>query len=77
MSDIAKCEDFNCPSKEMCYRFTAPASELWQSYGKFNREEDALNCNMFWDNGLFCKYCHQKNGVHKISCPTKKIQINL
>ena len=24
-----------------------------------------------------CEYCHQKNGVHKISCPTNKIQINL
>jgi hypothetical protein len=77
MSDIAKCEDFNCPSKEMCYRFTAPANEFRQSYGKFNRKKDAFNCDMFWDNGLFCKHCHQKKGIHKISCPTQKIQINL
>ena len=25
----------------------------------------------------YCKYCHQKDGVHKMSCPTMKIQINL
>jgi len=24
-----------------------------------------------------CKYCHQINGVHKTSCPTLKIQVNL
>lgn len=75
--DISKCSDDQCPSKEICYRFTAPASEYWQSYGRFGREEDAYNCDMFWDNDLGCKYCHQLNGVHKISCPTHKIQINL
>lgn len=50
MSDIAKCEDNKCPSKLMCYRYTAPASEHRQSYGIFNREEDAVNCDMFWGN---------------------------
>jgi hypothetical protein len=50
MSDIAKCQDNKCPSRLMCYRFTAPASEFWQSYCNFNREEDANNCNMFWGN---------------------------
>ena len=50
MSDIAKCKDNKCPSRLMCYRFTAPASEYRQSYGIFNREEDANNCDMFWKN---------------------------
>ena len=50
MADITKCEDNLCPSKETCYRYTAPASEHWQSYGKFNREEDEDNCDMYWDN---------------------------
>jgi hypothetical protein len=50
MSDIAKCQDDKCPSREACYRFTAPASDFWQSYGNFNREEDATNCDMFWRN---------------------------
>ena len=53
MADIAKCNDALCPSKEYCYRFTAPASEYWQSYGMFNREGDADNCEMFWNNGKF------------------------
>ena len=70
MADIAKCNDALCPSKEYCYRFTAPASEYLQSYGVFKREgEDS--CNMFYPNGV-CKYCHQTDGVHKISCPTHK-----
>lgn len=50
MSDIAKCQDNKCPSKLMCYRFTAPANEYRQAYGIFNREEDAVNCDMFWNN---------------------------
>jgi len=104
MSDISKCNDTQCPSNKYCYRFTAPANEFWQSYGSFNREEDADNCDMFWANGLNsikcknvhsegntcssndcrypkcveqCKYCHQLNGNHKMSCPTMKIQVNL
>jgi hypothetical protein len=49
MADITKCEDNFCPSKETCYRYTAPAS-TYQSYGRFNREEDEDNCDMYWDN---------------------------
>lgn len=52
MSDIAKCLDVHCPSKLICYRYTAPASEVWQSYGVFNREQDAVNCEMYWPNNL-------------------------
>jgi len=36
MVDIAKCEGqkglIHCPYKENCYRFTAKADELYQSY---------------------------------------------
>ena len=49
MADISKCSDNLCPSKETCYRYTAPASEHYQSYGKFSREEDEDNCNMYWE----------------------------
>jgi hypothetical protein len=49
MADITKCADNLCPSKETCYRYTAPAS-MYQSYGVFNREEDEDNCDMYWDN---------------------------
>ena len=70
MNDIAKCADDKCPSKDFCYRFTAPESVFGQAYGQFEREEDAYNCDMFWDNGI-CKYCHQKNS-HKATCITQK-----
>ena len=74
MADIAKCSDSLCPSKEYCYRFTAPVG-MYQTYGGFNREEDAENCDMFWPNGK-CKYCGLENDNHKISCPTCKVQCN-
>jgi hypothetical protein len=108
MSDIAKCSDSLCPSKDYCYRFTAPASLVYQSYGGFSREDDADNCDMFWPNGkestkcklegvkregeicnldyctypkcvqdTYCPKCHKVEGEHKMSCSTRKIQINL
>jgi hypothetical protein len=49
MADITKCIDVDCPSKKTCYRYTAPESEHYQSYGKFNREEDEDNCSMYWE----------------------------
>ncbi len=73
--DISKCNDHFCPSKEICYRFTAPVA-FRQAYINTNRESDAYNCDLFWHNGT-CKYCGQKEGVHKMSCETHKQQINL
>ena len=32
MADITVCPGTDCPVKEQCYRFTAPRSEVWQSY---------------------------------------------
>lgn len=75
MADISKCTDFLCPSKEFCYRFTAPAG-FRQSYVNTNREADADNCELFWNNNK-CIYCGLENGNHKLSCTSKKIQINL
>jgi len=108
MADISKCNDSLCPSKDYCYRFTAPESLIWQSYGVFNREDDAHNCDMFWSNGVdsekcklngvkregegcnldyctypkcvqsdYCPKCHQTDGVHKMGCETRKINITL
>jgi hypothetical protein len=76
MSDITKCEDSLCPSKDYCFRFTSPANEFRQSYGQFNRELDAYNCVLFWDNGI-CKYCNLENGAHKMGCERNKINITL
>ena len=75
MADISKCNDSLCPSSKYCHRFTAPAG-MYQSWGSFNREDDADNCDMFWSNGK-CRYCGLENGVHKMGCETRKIQINL
>ena len=75
MSDITKCIDSYCPSKEKCYRYTAPSTE-YQSYDFFNRETDAYNCDMFRDNKI-CKYCGLQNGNHKLECPNIKITIIL
>ena len=107
MADISKCNDSLCPSSKYCHRFTAP-SGIYQSWGSFNREDDADNCDMFWSNGIdsnkcklggvkregeicnldyctypkcvqdtYCKYCHKVEGEHKISCSTRKVQVNL
>lgn len=51
MSDITKCPGTDCPVKDKCYRFTADASEAWQSYfveipGK--TEDDKFTCDMYW-----------------------------
>ena len=74
MADISKCNDQLCPSKEICYRFTAPVNEYRQSYINTNRECDAYNCDLFWHNGM-CKYCGQKEGVHKLSCASQRATI--
>ena len=76
MADISKCNDSLCPSKTICYRYTASSSEFRQSWVNTNRECDAYNCDLFWHNNK-CKYCGQYDGVHKMSCETRKIVINL
>lgn len=53
MADITKCKDEDCPVKNKCYRYTADADELCQSYfietpskivdGKFT-------CDAYWGN---------------------------
>ena len=76
MSDITKCRDFFCPSKEKCYRYTAPADDQWQSYGNFNREADADNCEAFLHYAK-CAYCNLENDNHKLSCPVIKVTMLL
>ena len=59
MADIAKCNDSLCPSKDYCYRFTAPEG-MRQSYAEFNRDLDECNCNDFWPNGKESNKCKLK-----------------
>ena len=45
MSDIAMCTDGECPSAEICYRFTAMPSKHMQSYfARSQREPNAVKC---------------------------------
>lgn len=39
MSDLTKCTNQECPKKESCLRFTAPAKEFHQSYQLFLVDE--------------------------------------
>ena len=54
MSDITRCTDIKCPSKDKCYRQTA-AVDYQQSYADFNRETDAAQCEHFWPTGQATK----------------------
>jgi len=47
MSDITKCKGTNCQVKEHCYRYTAKANKLWQSYFVEPPIKDG-KCEMFW-----------------------------
>jgi hypothetical protein len=51
MSDLEKCKDSLCPSKESCLRYTKIDSVI-NVIANFNREEDADNCNLYLNNGL-------------------------
>ena len=54
MADVSKCSGTNCPLKETCYRFTAPNSELWQSWMTSVPIKDG-KCEMYIDNKLWKK----------------------
>ncbi len=74
MSDITMCSGNDCELKQLCYRYKAEPNKFRQSY--FNKPPNKdLQCNYFLE--IECEYCHQTNGVHKMSCPTQKIEIRL
>jgi hypothetical protein len=49
MPDIAKCPTTDCPKKQMCYRYTAKASD-YQSYFMTPPIKEDGTCEYFWDN---------------------------
>ena len=75
MADITMCNGNYCELRENCFRYKAKASEYRQSYFCKLPNATSYDCEYFWE--IKCKYCNQENGVHKLSCPTHKIQINL
>jgi hypothetical protein len=48
MADITKCANEHCPSKEQCYRYTAPDG-VWQSFSFFKPDETG-KCKYFSAN---------------------------
>jgi hypothetical protein len=50
MADITKCSGFECPVKDQCYRYTAPASArqsyFWNTPGVVKNNE--FTCDMYW-----------------------------
>jgi len=44
--DITKCKDQECPMKEACYRFTAPADILQSYFVESPRK--GTKCDMYW-----------------------------
>lgn len=47
MADITKCKDNDCPVKDECHRYTAPATSKWQSYFLDSPRVGDL-CEYFW-----------------------------
>jgi hypothetical protein len=67
MADITMCLDKRCPSRTLCYRFTAPFERRYQSVADFQRRKGCVRCGSFWDNSSECS-CelygmkHRRNG---------------
>lgn len=48
-SDITKCEGYDCPLKETCYRYTVTPNEFRQSYfmtNPYNKQN--LTCEFYY-----------------------------
>ena len=48
MADISKCLGTDCPHREKCYRFTAPADEYGQAYFVTPPIKTDGTCDLFW-----------------------------
>lgn len=46
-SDMTKCVDAKCPSKDTCLRWLTPWRPPGQGYADFNRQEDAQKCEHY------------------------------
>ena len=48
--DISKCQNHDCPSCGICWRYIAPANPHRQAYADFKPEEGEEKCEYFIDN---------------------------
>lgn len=74
MPDITMCDGNHCELRSTCYRYKAEPSKYMQSYFLKEPFQNPNECVEYWE---VCEYCYQSDGVHKMSCPTQKIQVNL
>ena len=58
--DITMCKGTNCPLNESCYRYTANANELYQSYFADPPFKDG-KCEMYWGQKANSIYNEIKN----------------
>jgi hypothetical protein len=49
MSDISKCNGTDCPLRENCWRFRAPADKHYQAYVATFFSDILQNCPYYWD----------------------------
>ncbi len=52
MADITKCEGFNCPIKELCYRYTSE-DDPCQSYFVMKKDDSLYkdgSCDYFYED---------------------------
>jgi len=64
MADITKCTYEDCPVKTKCYRYTADANELWQSYFMDTPGEivdGKFTCDMYWGDNAEAVWNQLKN----------------
>lgn len=47
MTDITKCNNFDCPLKQTCWRYLAPTSE-YQSWSHFTYDY-YKGCEYYWE----------------------------
>lgn len=50
MPDISMCSNSTCPSKMLCYRYTATPNPYRQSYGLFSVTPEHSQCEYFTPN---------------------------
>jgi len=48
MSDISKCSNNKCPSRNKCYRYTCEPSKYWQAYSDFKPGKGKKKCEAYW-----------------------------
>ena len=48
MADLAKCAGKDCPQRETCRRFTAPAADTWQAWASWDADRKGANCDGYW-----------------------------